>query len=486
MALKEYLGYSEEELKKVRDIIFDAPKVKYVVETLQGISLTTNKYDILGDFFEKIVRNEFKQSKGQYLTHTNLVNFIIRALEIENLALDLINEEKRLPYIIDPACGSGTFLIESMKLITHYILENQEKLKKSRSIKEFLEIMFPPTKRNAWANHYIYGIEINGDLATATKVNMVGHGDGSANIEAKDALIDFEEYIKSLLQVKKTSEVYPKPVNEQFDAVISNPPFSVTLDRDTAKNLPNIFILGDQIKKKLDKAKKKKEESIETLFIERWYQFLRPNGRLGVVLPESVFDTTTDRDIRLLLYKYFRIKAVVSLPDLAFQPYTPTKTSLLFAQKKTPEEVKKWDELTKKYQEEYKKLREKIDDLLKIKKGALEYEKLQKELVEKLKELLLESFDENDSNLDIKDLKDKYTEDIRLADEEWWVFRKVSEELNYKIFMAHAEEIGYKRGLRGEEQRSNQLFQTDKNGNIVIDIENPKTILDRMRKVVKW
>ena len=485
-ALKEYLGYSEKELKKVRDIVFDAPKVKYVVEILQGISLTTNRYDILGDFFEKIVRTEFKQSKGQYLTHTNLVNFIIRALEIENLALHLINEEKRLPYIIDPACGSGTFLIESMKLITAYILENQDKLKKSRSVKEFVEMMFPPARCNAWANWYIYGIEINTDLATATKVNMVGHGDGSANIEAKDALIDFEEYTKDLLQVKKTSEVYPKPVNEQFDVVISNPPFSVTIDRDTAKNLPKIFMWGEQIKKQLDKAKKKKEVSTETLFIERWYQLLKPKGRLGVVLPESVFDTTTNRYVRLFLYKYFWIKAIVSLPDLAFQPYTPTKTSLLFAQKKTPEEVKEWDELWKKYQKEYKKLRKRIDELFKVKKGAFEYEELQKELVDKLKELLGENFDEHDSNLDIKDLKEKYAEEIKLVDEEWWVFSRVSKELNYTIFMAHAEEIGYKRGLRGEEQRPNQLFQTDENGNIVIDTENPKTILDYLRKAVKW
>jgi type I restriction enzyme M protein len=335
-ALKDYLGYSDEDLKKVKEIVFDPPKVKYVVEILQGISLISNKYDILGDFFEKVVRNEFKQSKGQYLTHTNLVNFIIRALDIENLALHLINEEKRLPYIIDPACGSGTFLIESMKLITQHILQNREKLRKSTSVLEFVDVMFPPNRRNAWANRYIYGIEINLDLATATKVNMVGHGDGSANIESKDALIDFQEYTKDLLQVSKTSEIYPKPVNEQFDVVISNPPFSVTIDRDTAKNLPKVFMWGERIAEQLKKAKKKMEVSTENLFIERWYQLLRPKGRLGVVLPESVFDVTANKYVRLFLYKYFWIKAIVSLPDLAFQPYTPTKTSLLFAQKKHP------------------------------------------------------------------------------------------------------------------------------------------------------
>lgn len=538
-ALKEYLGLSDEELKKVKDIVFDPPKVKYVVEVLQEISLTTNKYDILGEFFEKIVRTEFKQSKGQYLTHVNIVRFILRALEVEKLALKLINEEKRLPYILDPACGSGTFLIEAMKLITSYILANQDKLKKSKSVKEFVEMMFPKSRRNAWANWYIYGIEINTDLATATKVNMVGHGDGSANIEAKDGLLDFEEYTKDLLQVKKSSDVYSKPINEQFDIVVSNPPFSITIDKDTAKNLSKVFIWGEKIKQQLDKAKKKKEVSIENLFIERWYQLLKPKGRLGVVLPESVFDTTANRYVRLFIYKYFWIKAIVSLPDLAFQPYTPTKTSLLFAQKKTPEEIKEWNELWNKYKEEYIKSRKRIDELFKTKYKTFDYEERRKELVERLKELLGENFDDRDITLDIKELKEKYAEEIKLADEEWWIFRKISEKLNYKIFMAHAEEIGYKRGIRGEEKRPNDLFRTigdimeelfGKNwenldnaefekkrdeiieylkktetvlldelekrplkniilefrDHIVIDTENPRTILDYLRRVVEW
>lgn len=210
-ALKEYLGYSKEELDKIKDVVFDSPKVKYVVELLQDISFTVSKYDIIGDFFEKIVRSEFKQTKGQYLTHQNLVNFIIRAIELENLSIDLINEEKRLPFIADPACGSGTFLIESLKLITSYVLAHKDELRKSESVKNFLMSNFPEFQKNIWAREFTYGVEINGDLAMATKVNMVGHGDGSGNIEAKDALIDFEEFTKAKLQIKKGGEVYPKP-----------------------------------------------------------------------------------------------------------------------------------------------------------------------------------------------------------------------------------------------------------------------------------
>lgn len=485
-ALKEYLGYSEEDLEKIKDIVFDPPKVKYVVELLQNISFTISKYDIIGDFFEKIVRSEFKQTKGQYLTHQNIVNFIIRAIELENLSIDLINEEKRLPFIIDPACGSGTFLIESLKLITSNVLAQHDKFKKSESVKNFLRSNFPEYQKNIWAKEFIYGIEINGDLAMATKVNMVGHGDGSGNIEAKDALIDFEDFTKARLQVKKSTEVYPKPINEQFDVVISNPPFSITVDRDTAKKFPEIFIWGEKIAEQIKKSKKKMEVSTENLFIERWYQLLKPRGRLGVVLPESVFDTTANRYIRLFLYKYFWIKAVVSLPHLAFAPYTMTKTSLLFAQKKTPQEVKEWNKLWNKYFDEYTVLSQDINNLLKTKKDDADYQNKKKLLISKLKELLGDEFDDADEILDIKDIKEKYNDEIKLADAEWWTFKKVSEQLNYKIFMAHAEEIGYKRGIRGEEARENQLFQTDSDGNIIIDTNNPKTILDWLRRLVKW
>lgn len=486
IALKEYLGYSEDELNKIKDVVFDAPKVKYVVETLQDISFTISKYDIIGDFFEKIVRSDFKQTKGQYLTHQNLVNFIIRAIELETLSTDLINREKRLPFVVDPACGSGTFLLESLKLITSHVLSHRDELRKSESVRNFLMSNFPDFQKNIWAKEFVYGIEINGDLAMATKVNMVGHGDGSGNIEAKDALIDFVELTKAMLQVKKGSEVYSKPINEQFDVVISNPPFSITVDRDTAKKFPDIFNWGEKIAEQIKKSQKKKEISTENLFIERWYQLLKPRGRLGVVLPESVFDTTANRYIRLFLYKYFWIKAVVSLPHLAFAPYTMTKTSLLFAQKKTRDEVKEWDRLWNKYLDEYEELRRRIEKLLKIEKGAFEYQEPKEELIGKLTELLGDNFDDADNELDIEEIKEKYKEEIKLADSEWWTFRKVSEELNYKIFMAHAEEIGYKRGIRGEEVRENQLFQTDEEGNVIIDTNNPKTILDYLRGAVRW
>jgi type I restriction enzyme M protein len=161
---------------------------------------------------------------------------------------------------------------------------------------------------------------------------MILHGDGSTNIFVKDGLSPFQIYHKEtapnfLNRGTKDKNYFDKETNSQFDVVISNPPFSVNLDSETKRHLKEGFIFGDK-------------KNSENLFIERWYQLLKPNGRLGVVLPESVFDTTENKHIRLFIYKYFEVKAVVSLPQLAFQWFTSTKTSLLFARKKTEEEVK--------------------------------------------------------------------------------------------------------------------------------------------------
>lgn len=272
-ALNYLLNFSNEQLDKQKDIVFDANKVKYVVESLQSISFTSQKYDVLGDFFEKIVRAELKQTKGQYLTPHNIIDFIVEAMQVDELAIKLLNGSDgrpRLPYIIDPSCGSGAFQIQCMKKITKRVLEefhSGSAIRQSDDTLDAIEKWFRPRNKNTWAMEFIYGTEINNDLAMATKVNMVLHGDGSANIFATDGLIDFTKYKDGkLLEIKKQNSVYPKFVNEQFDIVVSNPPFSVTVDRDTAKQFPDLYLQGKKIVDSLKKETKKEVET-ENLFI---------------------------------------------------------------------------------------------------------------------------------------------------------------------------------------------------------------------------
>lgn len=337
-ALKEQLNISEQQKIDEDNIInrnkFPLNKLIYTVQSLEKYSFLEGRSsldgkDILGDFFESITRDGFKQNKGQFFTPTPIVNFLLYALQLDNLAFDRLNNDRELPLIIDPSSGSGTYLVEAMKLITKELKYKQrDKLKSSRQIKQrFEELFMPDYAENKWAREYLYGSEINFDLGTASKVNMILHGDGSTNIFVKDGLLPFRFYVKQTapnhLETATNDELYnDKETNGKFDIVVSNPPFSVDLDTQTQRDIKNVFVFGDK-------------KNSENLFIERYYQLLKEGGRLGVVLPESVFDTTENKYIRLFLFKYFNIKAIVSLPQLTFEPYTSTKTSLLFAQKKT-------------------------------------------------------------------------------------------------------------------------------------------------------
>ncbi len=489
-ALKDRLFITDENKLKKSYVIdenkFSLSKLKYTVSQLEKFSFVEGKNsftgkDILGEFFEGIIRQGFKQSKGQFFTHINIVRFLLWGLQIDKLAIEKVNNDQVLPYVIDPSAGSGTFLIEYMKFITENIKRRfRDKIEENHAISRKMTQWFEPDNfENQWAEKYIYGTDINFNLGTATKVNMILHGDGSANIFVKDGLLPFRFYKNNLAESKSSKVYLDKEVNEKFDVIITNPPFSVDLDNDTKKNVKQEFLFGDK-------------KNSENLFIERFYQLLKPKGRLGVVLPESVFDTTENKYIRLFIYKYFNVKAVVSLPQLTFEPYTSTKTSLLFAQKKTSEEVEKYTETWAKYAEEFGGLRTKVENFVKVylqgkdRKKLLSIKDLSPEEEKAiLKRYLKNYWEEDDENLSIKEILEKYADEIKdlgrfdrsllgtlitdYRENDWWVFGEVARELDYKIFMAEVENVGYKRTKRGEKPMPNELYRVGENGEILVD-----------------
>lgn len=489
---------------------FSLSKLKYAVQKLEGLSFVDGKNslsgkDILGDFFEGIIRDGFKQSKGQFFTHTNIVRFMLYAIQADKLAIKRIKDDKEIPYMIDPSAGSGTFLIEYMKFITENMkyrnrnaLGYNNDLGTSRAVKDKVtsDWFFPDHRENKWAQTYIYGSEINFNLGTATKVNMILHGDGSTNIFVKDGLLPFAKYEKetapnALNGSIKDTLYQEREVNGQFDLILTNPPFSVELDNDTKKTIKHDFMFGEK-------------KNSENLFIERWYQLLRENGRVAAVLPESVFDTTENKYIRLFLYKYFKIKAVVSLPQLAFEPYTSTKTSILFAQKKTKEEIAAWNEAWDTASKDYSQLKTRVDNLISVYNGKKFKAKLPSiknltadEEVALLQKMLKNYITDKDKTLDTNGLIIKYREELESLcspDKDtketfgfvntWWVFGEVSKALNYDVFMAETDSIGYKRSKRGEKEMPNTLFRFNETG-VIVDDGVKETILDYMREI-QW
>jgi type I restriction enzyme M protein len=511
-ALKEQLNVSEQQNIDADNVInrikFPLNKLIYTVQSLENFSFLEGRNsldgtDILGDFFESITRDGFKQNKGQFFTPTNVVNFLLYALQLDNLAIDKLNTDRELPLIIDPSAGSGTYIVQAMKLITKELKHKQStRIKSSRQIKDKFEDLFGKSdennKENRWAKDYLYASEINPDLGTASKVNMILHGDGSTNIFIKDGLLPFRNYVKETppnsLELSNIDDLYNnKEVNAKFDVVVSNPPFSVDLDTQTQREVKNVFVFGDK-------------KNSENLFIERYYQLLKEGGRLAVVLPESVFDTTENKYIRLFIFKYFNVKAVVSLPQITFEPYTSTKTSLLFAQKKTKKQVEAWNVVWDKYGKEWSLLKTRITDYVKY---FVNKEKLNKKWAKDVVEDIEKKNDKNIMANIQRFLKDYITEEdtallpqallIKYADEidniskydkdtqifgfynAWWVFGEVAKELDYDIFMAEAESVGYKRTKRGENPMPNDLYDLEY-APITLDT---KTIIEGYEKEIK-
>lgn len=480
-ALQEQLNITKnlEQQFVINQQKFPLNKLIYTVQKLEEFSFVDGKStidgkDILGDFFEQIQRDGFKQTKGQFFTPMNVVRFLLYALEIDELALKRLNDNATLPYVIDPACGSGTFLIEAMKMITREIkYRRRNEVKKSRQVQDrFDDFFMPNNKEHRWAQKFIYAIEHNFDLGTATKVNMILHGDGATNVFVNDGLLPFRFYQKAEPNALNTHDVdplyYNKDTNEQFEVLASNPPFSVNLADETKKRLNLTFVFHGK-------------KNSENLFIERYYQLLKENGRLGVVLPESVFDTTENKYIRLFLYKYFWIRAIVSLPQLTFEPYTSTKTSLLFAQKKTKAEVENWNEAWNKHSSDFGKLKTRTENYIKV---YLEGEPKSKfpsikddddeDVRENLSSFLRLNLDGEGRELEVKETIEKYRaqiEETAKIDKDTveafgyvntsWVFSRVAEALSLPIFMAEAEGVGYKRGKKKERPQQNELFDTE-------------------------
>lgn len=514
-ALTDKLYISDrEELQKsyvVDTKKFSLSKLKYAVQRLEGLSFVDGKNsvagrDILGGFFEGIIRDGFKQTKGQFFTHVNIVRFMLYALQADRLAIQRIKRDRELPYMIDPSAGSGTYLVEYMKFITENMKYRDRNgggynaaLGTAEAVKRKIqECFYPDELENRWAQTYIYGIEINFNLGTTAKVNMILHGDGSSNIFVKDGLLPFSRYVKvngpSALNAEAADLLYKSggralSVNGQFDLILTNPPFSVELDRDTKKTVGNDFLFGEK-------------RNSENLFVERWYQLLRENGRVAAVLPESVFDTTENKYIRLFLYKYFKVKAVVSLPQLAFEPYTSTKTSILFAQKKTKREVEAWNTAWDQAGKEWSRLKTRVENLIAVHDGLKQKAGLPsirsltaQEEADVLRRMLKAYVTERDDGCPVDELIVRYRPELEAlcaADRDtrdtfgvvntWWVFSEVINASGGSIFLAEVDSIGYKRSKRGEKETPNELYR-EKDGVPVIDDGVSDSVLDEIRRI---
>ena len=191
------------------------------------------------------------------------------------------------------------------------------------------------------------------------------------------------------------------------------------------------------------------------------------------------------------------------MPTITFAPYTPTKTSVLFAQKKSVEDVAKWNELWQRYSSLYSNYKIRLENLIKIYvdgKTRSRYPSIKNLSPEQEKEIITSALrdviDPEDFELTSQDLIVKYhnsiidfcrvdkdTKDIFGLVNVHWVFNLVSNELDYNIFFADIENIGYKRTKRSEKKQPNELFRVDSNKQVIVDDGVLETALDYLRQI---
>jgi len=258
-----------------------------VVSFLQNYSLINTQRDVISESFQAFWGPGLRGEKGQFFTPRNVVKMCVRMLD-----------PKPGDRVIDPACGSGGFLIE---VLSH--LDNKGNAKN------------------------IFGIDKEIDLVKISKAYMAIIGDGHSNIFCADSLYpeSWPEDMKN--QIK----------NHSFDIVITNPPFGAKIYIDDKRILRN-FKLGHKWVKENNNWKITKEVTKQVpqiLFIEKCLQLLKPGGKMAIVLPDGLFGNPSDSYIWEYILKEAKILAIASLPPETFLPSTHTKTSVLFLEKMT-------------------------------------------------------------------------------------------------------------------------------------------------------
>lgn len=307
----------------------NAKVVKEVVELLQPYQFRYgHKQQFLGNFFELLLNTSIKQESGQFFTPVPISRFMISSLPLKKVIDDNVelNRDEILPIAIDYACGTGHFLTEYMDIIQKIINEYDTTYLK-RSTKNCLEKWKQTDDKDSmqgvfeWAKQYVYGVEKDYRLVKAAKISTFLNGDGDANIILADGLDKFSSS-KYIDKLKNDSNL-----NEKFDFVIANPPYSVTSFRQTLPSNDEDFNLYRYLTKN--------SSEIECMFVERAYQLLKIGGCAAVILPASILTNTGAlyEKTRELILKNFYIKGIAKMGSNTFMA-TGTNTIILFLKKR--------------------------------------------------------------------------------------------------------------------------------------------------------
>ncbi len=305
--------------QKIRDpevftesIKVDDRVLRTVVSHLESVNLNKTDLDVKGVAFERFMDSFFKGDFGQFFTPRPIIEFAIEMLKPKND-----------DFILDTSCGSGGFLLYAMDSIRkkaeeYYAKDSQDYYK----------------YWHEFAAKHLFGIEINDEIARVAKMNMIVHDDGHTNVISMDALDSID----------KMHNLNPGFSKDKFDLVLTNPPFGSQISAVERPYLSS-YTLGNMYDAK-GKAKVRKNQSSEVLFIERIWEFLKPaTGKAAIVLPDGILTNSSSQYVRDFILEKFQLLAVVSLPQVAFAHFgAGVKASIMFVRKRGKDEKPNNDE----------------------------------------------------------------------------------------------------------------------------------------------
>jgi len=363
-------------------IKLSAPHLQVCIAPLERIRLIGANMRIMDDAFEYLMPSVAKKKNGQFFTPRYVIDMCVK----------MLNPTKR-EYVLDPACGSAGFLLHTIG----YGWPAEDDAKKEK-------------RKHQYAGKYLWGFDFDERSSKVSRALMLIAGDGRSHIFRVNSLDPREwfndqegESLRNALrdekrmakrppgtQVVKEAEAREYYTDLKFDLILTNPPFAGEIrDRDLLKK----YKLAARALAR--NSKKGAKEERDVLFIERVLHFLKPGGRAAIVLPQGKFNNSSLAFIREWILHRARLLAVVGLHPNTFKPHTGTKTSVLFIQKYTSDELKQIkavEDSIKDKAPDYAKVIQKLID-----KAPEDGDIDETELPDEIAEALAERFDEAES-----------------------------------------------------------------------------------------
>jgi type I restriction enzyme M protein len=423
-ALKARITAIYEMGKSYDEQIFNKPidltpeRIKSIVEYFQGISFSETDLDSKGKAFETFIGSYFRGDFGQFFTPRNVVQFAVDVLPMTHKSK-----------VLDTSCGSGGFLLYCLDKI-------RKQADREYDVNLPKETLEHYNQWHGFAEKNLFGIEINDQISRVAKMNMIIHDDGHTNVVTFDGLFSIDHIAKTTGN-KGFAE-------NSFDFILTNPPFGSIIkqsekaymrsDGHTAPyydfSLKELNWIDAKIKGS-HSASGRENQSTEVLFIEQCHRFLKAGAYLAIVVPDGILTNSSAQYVRDGIEEKFRIVGVVSLPQTAFtNTGAGVKSSVLF--------LKKHDAATTEHiRAEKRQVQNEISRKMQLVEKTSVWEQEKKARLKPIK-----ASDKAQRQV----IADEYSEQLNRFKEELeerYQTEKQARLLDYPIFMAIAEYIGY-------------------------------------------